>query len=1010
MLRSIVILAFLGLPLSASTLKISAGASTRQTATEVEANYASAHVFIDETAGESVPFTIFFDPQTFAVQSCEVFTNLNRRERADDDANGDGVHDGIVPPPNVPSGSDAHYFKAHPMSLVAGGYQLTLNATKTGAYRLTVRWRLNTDPAGSYRYYNNDDGGGKRDYAIVVSPKKARDIIMYEVNPLTIIATGISAAQRGTFADLANGVTGGPGTPRFSLDYVKDLGANTLWFQPFHPNGIVGRQIDPETGAAFEVGSPYAVKNFFEVMPLMAKAFTPGGTPATNDTPGGRAQAMAEFQTFAAAADAENVDIMVDAPFNHTSYDVELAPLGQSFWGNAGSNASSEIRNVEARFFSRSGAYDMRASSAGNIAIAPDRIAEFAFGDTYEVYFGRYAALTSGSTGGHLNEGDWFDYSIGSDGAAGGGNGHFDSITQNVWRYFAGYIDYWLTQSGYPANAGGASLATSAGIDGLRADFGQGLPPQAWEYIINRTRSRKWNFVFMAESLDGGPVTYRSSRHFDILNENIVFPLHEATTTSAFRSIYEIRRNSYGQAGVLLNTSSHDEDHYNDPWQALIRYAVNSTIDGAPLIFPGQELGLSGTIVPPNHTNGTSAYGYERYEINFGKPIPHFKKYNSLMPLWRQTDPAHPNYNFGIAQLHPVFAAIGKARAASPALRSSNRYFLDPLSGGTNQNIFSVAKYELPNASPAVNDVVFGFVNLDRNNSRSGTFNVNVSQSGSNLFGIKPGRTYNLRNLSAYTALNPNRDKALLWGTGKTGAEILANGVFAELNAVPMTNSAWTSSPFEAQYLKLLDTTAPTTALAQPQGPNVFGYAIGNQVTFTWPPASADAEGVVPSYRVNISIDGSAAATAVVNSASYTVNSVEGKNIAITVQAVNPNDPAQSGPISPVSLTVKLLNASSDEDGDGQNNAAEHSAGMNPLNANSVFKITSTARPTSTSVSITWASAPGKAYEVWATSSLDIPFTKISGLTPIASAGVSTSFTDTSADGNAKFYQIRTAP
>jgi len=36
------------------------------------------------------------------------------------------------------------------------------------------------------------------------------------------------------------------------------------------------------------------------------------------------------------------------------------------------------------------------------------------------------------------------------------------------------------------------------------------------------------DFVFMTESLDGGAVTYRSNRHFDILNENIVFPLQSA--------------------------------------------------------------------------------------------------------------------------------------------------------------------------------------------------------------------------------------------------------------------------------------------------------------------------------------------------------------------------------------------------------------------------------------------------------------------------------------------------
>src|SRR6185503_6914486 len=59
--------------------------------------------------------------------------------------------------------------KAHTMGLVAGGYQLTLPATRTGAYRLTARWRLTTDAPGTYRYYTDPfrsegahDGFGRR--------------------------------------------------------------------------------------------------------------------------------------------------------------------------------------------------------------------------------------------------------------------------------------------------------------------------------------------------------------------------------------------------------------------------------------------------------------------------------------------------------------------------------------------------------------------------------------------------------------------------------------------------------------------------------------------------------------------------------------------------------------------------------------------------------------------------------------------------------------------------------
>src|SRR5206468_3116342 len=131
--------------------------------------------------------------------------------------------------------------------------------------------------------------------------------------------------------------------------------------------------------APYEVGSPYAVKNFFEVMPLMSKGNT-------------RAAAMQEFTNFVAAADAAGVSVMLDAPFNHTAYDCELADSGV-FYFSGGASATDEIRNREARFYSRTDAYDMRAFNAGSIAVAPDRYDFGKFADTYDVYFGRYAAL-----------------------------------------------------------------------------------------------------------------------------------------------------------------------------------------------------------------------------------------------------------------------------------------------------------------------------------------------------------------------------------------------------------------------------------------------------------------------------------------------------------------------------------------------------------------------------------------------------------------------------------------
>lgn len=965
------------------------------------AEYTTSHVFIDEVAGTAVPITFRFAPGVANVIDVELWTNLNRRDLANLDKNSDGYPDGVVAPngnlvTDLPADTDpttGHYFAPLNMASVGSGtWSVMVPVSKTGAYRVSARFRTSDSP-GTWQWY------GLRDHCVVAAPTLARDVRLYEVNVFNIEASGDTFATRSTLEDLHNGAGGiHNSNNRWDLDYLGNLGCNWLWFQPIHPNGFDGREINPATTSPYDPGSPYAVKNFFEVNPLMTSQYSGANSEAVN-----RAAAMTAWQNFVSAADMKNVGIMLDSPFNHTAFDVELGQKGVSLFqrdAEAAWSPTDQIRNRDARFFSRNGNYAQRAFDAASIAAGPDRFDFGKWNDVKDVFFGRYDALVEVASeperSSFTNEGDWFDSSqfewTNSDFTQGGQQWN---VTRRVWQYFAHYAVHWLEETrpvGQNRNSlpsdGDASARyawDARGIDGLRCDFGQGLPPQCWEYIINVARSTKWSFVMMTESLDGGSVTYRSARQFELLNENIVFPLKSATNKQSYRDIYESCRSAYGQALVLANTTSHDEEVMADPWQSMVRYLACNTLDGVPLVFPGQELGISTTS------------GYNHYESNFGKQIPHFKRWNSMTPIWNNTD-------FGNDQLYPVFAAANRARANSRALSSSNRWFLD--GDGNNAQIHAVAKYETANASPGLSDVVLAFTNLDRNNVKSDNFKI---PSGlTSLLGIKDGRLYNTRNSAAYTAQDATRDDVWLWGSGIMGENLKSGGFFVSLNRVPVTTEAWTTAPFEGQYLKLYDVTPPLELSAPVPSFVTFGTVIGNQVTFTWSGAS-DPEGGVSGFRIQIGTTPGGSDLLDAQTVATTQSLTVAYGTTVYARVRQANNAGINGPYSSASVAVVALDPTVDSDGDGQSNAAEQTAATNPLSSSSVLVATGMTI-SGNSVAVSVATVSGKSYQLETSATLAAQSWMSIG-SPVTATGPTTIFTDPFGGGASKrFYRAKVIP
>ena len=663
-------------------------------------DYLTLNYYINEPADTEMVYLDFY-PNEGNVEQAQIWSNLSRRDRA---TLGDQDFTSIP----GPGPASTNYFVGYPMTNAGSGkWVLALPANKTGAYRLTARYKLTGQ--NSWKWV------GGRDTAVVVSPKKSRDVVLYELQVNAINASGDTFATRSTFEDLMN-----PAKPA-NLGHFKNLGVNTLWIQPIHP---IGSHYCVNVEGP---GSPYSIQNMWEVAPHHSVGNT-------------RASSMAAFSNFAAAAKAEGIDFFFDIIFNHTSWDAEIGrdPANPS---QPAANPAAKIKDILPQWYSRYNSTDLPcgeysynqvnfqftlpAQNANQIGPAPAERNDFGkWPDVADLFWGTYNALSDPQT---AYDTVWDVTQTGND-------------VKRMVEYFAYFGKYWIEKSG-------------GTLGGFRCDYAQGLPPQAWEYLVNKTRQVKWDFIFMAESLDGGNVSKRAGRHMDIINQNWVWQvLENGGNTTGLRSKIDENKTAYGYAGIMRGLINHDQNAPNDKWYSFSRYAVGAVIDGAPQLYQGQELGY------------TNAWGFSQFRNQFDRWIPHIFKWHNMQTLWNNRD----------AVLEDAYKRVNKGRMANIATRLHDQWYLDKTDGSPHQQIFSVLKYEKFGWDPAHQNVVLNFVNLTPWTQQGGTFKLN----GVNAIYLNPTRYYNVRNL---TANNPN---TYLWpAPGRTGQDLINNGIGIDMPA-----------------------------------------------------------------------------------------------------------------------------------------------------------------------------------------------------------------------------------
>lgn len=706
-------------------------------------NYGTAKFYLDESSGQglgcSFKVNVWADgaaPQNVQV---ELISNINRRNYVK-----------MYEPAENIGRADAFYMN-YPMTYVStvnGMHQFKLPSLvirQCGVFRVTARFRVRTGTTWGHWIWHNDCQSGnmnQRDMCVVISPRKTLDVTVYECNPLNVEATDTSFAGRSTFEDFTDEHDADDFNP-FNLDYVRTtLGFNTMWLMPVHPVG--SKRWYPNDpyypfdqqgylGKNYTPGSPYATRNYWEINELL-------------DDNWNWADAREEFLYMLNRAEEKGLNVFLDVAMNHAGWDAVLGQGAVDLGFCSSSEAGLLVRDSRPGWCTRGSRLfssyvwlyrdpARNGSEASTWAPADQMHRHQWFDAGVDWYFGNYCTLGMGDPyydgeGWFGDERDefwtWTDPNVSS---------ATKTSVQQVWDYMAYYFKYWLKKTGNR-------------LDGIRADFAQGIPPQAWEYIINKTRQVKWDFIFLAEVLDEDPVRYRSNRHFDIITtkDHHLFRKTDLTMSDIKNSVQsEIDLYGYN-ACVMHNGTSHDEKVgiFPDAWNMLARYAVAGALYGAPMVWQAQPLQVPNKLA--------------------------FDMWSNMKYYWETQNNATRN---------EMYSRINYARESEAALRSPYHYFLNLMSGAVDETVFAVARWNQPNYKVG-NSIVLAFVNL--RSSGTGVWR-NYRIPTAIPLGSGKYQCYNL------LADDPDRP---LWDAPKTAYNLRTFGISVAFNY-----------PNEAQYLQL---------------------------------------------------------------------------------------------------------------------------------------------------------------------------------------------------------------
>ena len=359
-----------------------------------------------------------------------------------------------------------------------------------------------------------------------------------------------------------------------ALSKLKEMGASHVWYTgvlehatmtAYPQAGLPADDADVVKGRA---GSPYAVKDYYDVDPDLAV---------------NKKNRLEEFEALVKRTHDHGLKVIMDFIPNHVAraYHSDAKPAGVVDLGAHDDNTKTFAPNNN--FYYLPG-YPF-VVPAGYQPLGPLK------GPQED---GKYQENPAKATGNDVfspapSVTDWFEtvklnYGVDYLHAR---QPHFDPVP-DTWLKMRDILTYWAKKD----------------VDGFRCDMAEMVPVEFWAYVIPEIKKVKPGIIFLGEAYDAKTYeTYLTKGHFDFLYDKVGLYdglrrlMRQEGSTDDITHVWKTESRGFG-SHMLRFLENHDEQRIaskefaGDPRRAIPAMTVSATLGSGPvLLYMGQEVG-----------------------------------------------------------------------------------------------------------------------------------------------------------------------------------------------------------------------------------------------------------------------------------------------------------------------------------------------------------------------------------------------------------------------------------